>query len=136
MALQVGAKALKASRARLRQGGDRLDAVGDTPTACLLLFYAAECGMKERLLTRGGHRDSAALDYQHDLRRMAKDLKMPRDMADRLDKLQSCRLQQALGTIAMADLHQAWRYGAKLDIEDEKAVHAALCELISWCEQD
>ncbi|WP_165906286.1 hypothetical protein [Streptomyces sp. Z26] len=46
-------------------------------------------------------------------------------------------MQQAThSTIALADLHQAWRYGAKLDASDEKAAQEALRALISWCEQD
>jgi hypothetical protein len=40
------------------------------------------------------------------------------------------------GSVGLADLHQAWRYGAKLDAADEKQAQEALRALINWCEQD
>lgn len=137
MVLEVGAKALRASRDRLCRGGTRAEEDGDLATACLLFFYAAECGLKERLLVRGGHYGTSALRPTHDLRELAKALHMPRTIGKRLEQLQSCRLhQRARGTVAMADLHQAWRYGAHLHAADEKEAHAVLRELITWCEQD
>lgn len=38
--------------------------------------------------------------------------------------------------MALADLHEAWRYGAKLNAVDEKEAFAALRALITWCEHD
>ncbi len=111
--------------------------LGDVATVCLLLFYATECGLKERLLVRHGHRDSSLLEPTHDLRRLAKQLGLPRALGARLDRLQSCKLHPSTrGTLALADLHQAWRYGARLDAADEKEAQDALRALISWCEQD
>jgi hypothetical protein len=65
MVLQVGVKALQRRRDQLRDSAESVDsnsALGDVATVCLLLFYAAECGLKERLLVRQGQRDSAALE--------------------------------------------------------------------------
>ncbi|MET8179432.1 hypothetical protein [Streptomyces sp. NPDC005336] len=93
--------------------------------------------MKERLLIRQKLRDTAALEPTHDLRKLAKDLNLPRILGARLDRLQSCRLHSsARGSISLADLHQAWRYGAKLDVADEKEAQEALRALIKWCERD
>lgn len=137
MVLQVGMKALKGRRVQLRRSADAIDGSGDSPTVCLLLFYAAECGLKERLLKRRGQRDSSALEPTHDLRDLAKELRLPPSVSRRLERLQSCRLHQPTrGSVALADLHQAWRYGAKLHGEDEKAALEALRELLDWCEQD
>ncbi|MEU3599981.1 hypothetical protein ABZ714_14840 [Streptomyces sp. NPDC006798] len=140
MVLQVGAKALQRRRDQLRgsaESVDANDAFEDGGTVGLLLFYAAECGLKERLIVRQGHRDSGALEPTHDLRRLAKELRLPRAMAARLDRLQSCRMHPSTrGTVALGDLHQAWRYGAKIDPADEKDAQEALRALISWCEQD
>lgn len=140
MVLQVGAKALRKRRDQLRDCAESVDSnsdLSDVATVCLLLFYAAECGLKERLIVRRGHRDSAALEPTHDLRRLAKELRLPRAVGARLDQLQSCRLHPPTrGSVALADLHQAWRYGAKLDVAGEKDAQEALRALISWCEQD
>ncbi|MBZ6090612.1 hypothetical protein KVH07_12980 [Streptomyces olivaceus] len=137
MVLQVGAKALKRRRDELRGSADSVVAEGnggDPATVALLLFYAAECGLKERLLIRRGLRDTAALAPTHDLRELAKELNLPRAL---LSKLRSCRLHASVGaSVALAELHQAWRYGAKLDGTDEKEATEALRALIKWCEQD
>lgn len=50
MVLQVGVKALRRRRDQLRESADSIDSdesLGDVATVCLLLFYAAECGLKE-----------------------------------------------------------------------------------------
>ncbi|MGW3012283.1 hypothetical protein ACWC9R_26115 [Streptomyces sp. NPDC001219] len=140
MVLQVGAKALRKRRTELRDSAESVGAggaLGDLATVGLLLFYAAECGLKERLLTRQGHRDTAALMPTHDLRKLAKELRLPPALGARLEGLQSCRLRvPARGSVALADLHQAWRYGATLDAADEKEAQEALRALITWSERD
>ncbi|MEU8584944.1 hypothetical protein [Streptomyces abikoensis] len=137
MVLQVGVRALQQRRDQLRDSADAVSATKDVATACLLLFYAAECGLKERLLARRGLRDSSGLEPTHDLRRIAKDLGLPQHLGVRLHRLRNCRLHPPTrGSVALADLHQAWRYGAKLDATDEKEAHETLRTLITWCEQD
>lgn len=134
----VGKKALRARSAKLRESAESVEKSGDDPaTVYLLLFYAAECGLKERLLTRRGQWDSSCLDPTHDLRALAKDLGLPRVLAKNLRRSQTCRLQQPAGaTIALKELHQAWRYGAKLQPDDEGRADEMLRALIAWCEQD
>lgn len=139
MVLQVGAKALKKRRDELKVSAESVEAHSkdDAATAGLLLFYAAECGLKERILFRRGLRDTAGLEPTHDLRRLAKDLGLPPAMHSALNRLGSCRLHSPAGaSIALADLHQAWRYGAKLDGDSEREAKAALRALITWCERD
>ncbi len=140
MVLQVGAKALKRRRDELKVSAESVEAHGkgeDAATVGLLLFYAAECGLKERLLIRRGLRDTSALEPTHDLRKLAKELRLPRALDDVLSMLRSCRLHAPAGaSVALAELHQAWRYGAKLDGTDEIAAKEALRALIKWCERD
>ncbi|MEV4078873.1 hypothetical protein ACGFJC_16210 [Nonomuraea fuscirosea] len=135
MVVHVGPKALLKRRVQLRQSADELQDTGDTATVCLLLFYAAECGLKQRILVRGTHRDSSAVETTHDLRKLAKDLGLPRTLGDHLDRVQTCRLA-AQNSVAFSELHQAWRYGAKLEDKDEKEAQAVLRALITWCEKD
>ncbi|MFJ2199615.1 hypothetical protein ACWGK6_40090 [Streptomyces violaceusniger] len=140
MVLHVGVKDLRRRRDELRGSAESIEAqgeLGDLATVGLLLFYSAECGMKERLLIRQKLRGTESLDPTHDLRKLAKDLNLPRTLATRLDRLQSCRRHaSARGAVSLADLHQAWRYGAKLDEADEKEAQEALRALIKWCERD
>lgn len=140
MVLRVGVKALKARRGQLRDSANSIDSTdlpSDVATTGLLLFYAAECGLKERLLVRRGLRDSSSLEPTHDLRQLAKELRLPAVIDTRLARLQSCRLHPPThGSVALTDLHQAWRYGARLSSSDEHEAQEALRALISWCEQD
>lgn len=137
MVLHVGVHALRSRRGQLRGSADKVAACGDASTSYLLLFYATECAIKERVLSRRGQRDTSALETTHDLRKLAKELCLPRSVSDHLAGLDRCRMTaHGGGTVALADLHQAWRYGAKLNEEDEKKAHASLQALITWCEQD
>ncbi len=140
MVLHVGPKALRRRRVELQGSAESVEARGeliDLATVGLLLFYSAECGLKERLLIRRGLRGTETLEPTHDLRRLAKALNLPRALGARLDRIQSCRLHgPPHGSVALADLHQAWRYGAKLDVTDEKEAQEALRALIKWCERD
>lgn len=75
MVIQVGVKALRKRRGQLRDSAEAIESNAtpvDVATVCLLLFYAAECGLKERLLDRQGCRDTGALETTHDLRELAK----------------------------------------------------------------
>ncbi|GEB52675.1 hypothetical protein SCA03_52260 [Streptomyces cacaoi] len=136
MAVEVGLKALRASRDRLQEAARREETRGHRSVSCLLLFYAVECALKECALRRRGKRDTGQLDRTHDLRSLAKELMVPGHLSVRLRNLGSCRLRHGSGTVGIAQLHEAWRYGATLREEDEKEAHAALCALMTWCEQD
>jgi hypothetical protein len=111
----------------------------DPGTGCLLLFYAAECGLKERFLTRRKLRDTESLDFRndlhgHEIRELAKELGLP---AGLLDKLQGCRRKdKKRPPVALKDVHEAWRYGAKLNPSDEQKAAEAFTAVIQWCQKD
>lgn len=137
MVLHVGVHALRSRWGQLRGSADKVAERGDASTSYLLLFYATECAIKERVLSRRGQRDTSALETTHDLRKLAKELCLPRSVSDHLAGLDRCRVTaHGGGRVALADLHQAWRYGAKLNEDDEKKAQASLLALIAWCEQD
>ncbi|CAL9296206.1 hypothetical protein SUDANB25_02599 [Streptomyces sp. SudanB25_2051] len=104
-----------------------------------MLFYAAECGLKAEILVRERARDTSALPEDlrnHDLRSLAKALGLPPAVAQ---AVQRCRrvMLGSLGEagqrhewVGPAELHQAWRYGADLDPEDEKRAVEALRHLV------
>ncbi|WP_157103556.1 hypothetical protein [Nocardia harenae] len=134
MVLAVGGKALRQRRVELAGAADSAEL--DGATVNMLLFYAAECGLKARVLARSGHRDTSALAPTHDLRKLAKELRLPRSVG--VESVQSCRRRgsDAGSNIHLQDLHQAWRYGVKVHADDESAARAVLQELIGWCEKD
>jgi hypothetical protein len=102
----------------------------------LLAFYSVECGLKAAILGKNGMnaRSTAKLPEDlrsHDLRALAKHLRVPMAQGQ---ELSGCRRRHDPGaTVAPQELHEAWRYGAALDEEDEKAVDAALSRLSEWC---
>lgn len=138
MVVHVSGKALRRRRDDMSDSARVLtESACDEATACLLLFYAAECGLKERVLARGNHRDTSGLEPTHDLRRLAKDLRLPPNLSSHLTRLQQCRRNNGKPNDASAlpihELHQAWRYGAKLRENDQENAQKALSELIKWC---
>lgn len=103
-----------------------------------MLFYSAECGLKAEVLTRIGARDTSQLPRHlrtHDLRDLAKELRLS---AQAQQALLTCRRKGAgqgpvrpNNPVAAQSLHEAWRYGAELDPEDEKRALRALRALIA-----
>jgi len=108
-----------------------------SPSSRLLLFYAVECGLKADPLRRRKLRHSGELPaelHHHDLRALAKELRLPDS------GLRGCRAHGRGGprqddgaTVAIDDLHQAWRYGARLEAGCEQEVVAALRRLCERC---
>jgi hypothetical protein len=102
----------------------------------LLTAYSVECGLKAAVLGKNGFnaRSTAELPEElrtHDLRALAKQLLVPMPKGR---ELAGCRRRHDPGaTVAPQELHEAWRYGAALNEEDEKAVDAALGQLSAWC---
>jgi hypothetical protein len=130
MAVNVSVKALIASYV------DKRGAAAETgeSASALLLFYAVECGLKAAVLRRAGQRSSADLPqhlYSHDLRSLIKELRLPQQFV-----LTSCRLRASSNRLEPTEWHQAWRYGATLDAEDEKRAVAALKSLSDWCRKE
>ncbi|GAA5071130.1 hypothetical protein GCM10023259_069440 [Thermocatellispora tengchongensis] len=104
--------------------------------AALLLFYGVECGLKAAILSRNGYKDTSHLPEQlrnHDLHRLAKELKLPPEVCNRM---RSCPSQNGRGHVAFAELHQAWRYGHTLRKAEEEQAVASLHELIAWCRRE
>ena len=137
MGVHVGKSALRRRRNELCRGADQVNKEVDTATVCLLLFYAAECGLKACKLERGGHRSTSALRKTHDLRELAKDLGLPKELWGRLNHLGKFRrTDQNNAAVELSELHNVWRYGARLTDADNKDADSALRALIAWCEQD
>ena len=108
-------------------------------TSHLLRFYSVECGMKAAALLRAGLQTTEQLPadlLNHDLRRLASHLRLS---PTEYRMLAPCRRRPstpAQPTVEVPQLHQAWRYGAKLDAEDEKTAVAGLTSLGDWCRKE
>ncbi|MGW2543558.1 hypothetical protein ACWC5I_22420 [Kitasatospora sp. NPDC001574] len=130
--VDVGVGELRRSRDRLARQSEAAEKAGEHASAGLLLFYAAECGLKAEVLRWVLRRaDTSALPGSlrtHHLRRLAKELKL-QDPGPGPDPLR-CRRHRGGGWIESHELHEAWRYGAELDAEDQKAAVEALKALV------
>ncbi|MDA8370762.1 MAG: hypothetical protein M0026_12985 [Nocardiopsaceae bacterium] len=133
MAIDVSVPSLKAAYVTHR---DTAEDLGSGVSACLLRFYAVECALKAALLRRENKRSTADLekrDRSHDIRALAIRLKLPRH---EIDSLVNCRLKPDGRPVASAELHEAWRYGAALQDEDQKRMEAALLALLTWARKE
>lgn len=132
---------LRRSRDRLERRGEQAAGDGDSPTAGLLLFYSAECGLKAEVLALRRARDTSQLPEElrtHNLRALAKALNLPsivREALDRCGRTQHASVPrspvQRGAWVGPADLHEAWRYGADLEPKDEQRALQALRTLIA-----
>ncbi|MGW3648442.1 hypothetical protein [Streptomyces sp. NPDC000878] len=133
--VDVGVRQLRRSRDRLEQRGEELSDGDDHATAGLLLFYSAECGLKAEVMQRMRLRDTSQLPADlrtHDLRVLAKELKWSPQTQSALQGCARPRYNgQAVQKVEPPALHEAWRYGADLEPDDEKQALAALRTLIS-----
>lgn len=90
----------------------------DDNAEALLLFYSAECGLKALYMSRNSMRNAndanampAARSYGHKLDQLISVLKIPPSALP----LRPTGLTLRNGArIAVADLHQAWRYGERI----------------------
>ncbi|MFI2732972.1 hypothetical protein [Streptomyces sp. NPDC018711] len=135
MGVEVGVGDLVRSYTELRdsavsQGGS---------AARLLQFYSVECGLKAAVLGKNGTNARSTADLPpelrtHDLRALAKALKLS---AETIGQLGGCRRRHnQQSRVEQHQLHEAWRYGAALNEDDEKAADAALSSLSSWCRRE
>lgn len=131
MPVDVGVTALTTSHRLHRDSAAKLNG----PSAALLLFYAAECGLKAIYMRRQGLDNTAKLDARarsHDLRHLAKELRLSQATVKKL--LHYCRAHRDRSvTIDIADWHQAWRYGKLIEPSDETEALACLDALVTWC---
>jgi hypothetical protein len=130
--VDVGYSELRRSRERLVKQGEAAEQAEEYAVSGLLLFYAAECGLKAELLRWVLQReDTSALPPElrtHHLRRLAKALNL-QDPSHGADPLR-CHRHKDGTWIESHDLHEAWRYGAELRADDQKAALEALKSLV------
>ncbi|GAB2896449.1 hypothetical protein [Streptomyces mayteni] len=130
--VDVGVSELRRSRDRLAKRGEAAEQAGEVAVAGLLLFYAAECALKAEVLHWVLRReDTSALPSDlrtHNLRRLAKKLNLP-PLPAGPDPLR-CRRHKGGAWIESNDLHEAWRYGAELRADDQRAALEALKSLV------
>jgi hypothetical protein len=92
--------------------------VAMAPPAHLLLFYAAECGLKSAYLRRLNLRTTEQLsDVNHDLSSLIKSLSLRKSALGSAPVLRLSRRQNEVCHDSSA--HQAWRYGVRIDTTDE-----------------
>jgi hypothetical protein len=112
--IHAGFSELRASHVRLTAAAR--DSEG--PPAHLLLFYAAECGLKYARLRRDNLMTTEALeDLDHDLNSLIKKLKLSASTIGPTPILRFYRSQTE--TCPASDAHQAWRYGVRIESVDE-----------------
>lgn len=105
----------------------------------LLLFYAAECGLKAAWLTRNRLRSTSQLEPDllarggHDLMLWVERLKLPAMITKRSVRFR-LRRDNAAHEIALA--HQAWRYGVELVATDQADVVAWLDDVCRWAREE
>ncbi|MFF2787762.1 hypothetical protein ACFVT6_13480 [Streptomyces sp. NPDC058049] len=130
--VDVGVSELRRSRERLAKQGEAAEHAGENVVGGLLLFYAAECGLKAEVLRWVLHcEDTSSLPSDlrtHNLRRLAKALNL-QDPAPGPDPLR-CHRHKNGAWIESHELHEAWRYGAELRADDQKAAVEALKSLV------
>ena len=112
--IHAGISELKASHLRLSAAAR----VNQGPPAHLLLFYAAECGLKYAQLRRGNLLTTAQLtELDHDLVSLIKNLNLPASALGEVPPLRFTRNQSE--RCPPSGAHQAWRYGVRINTEDE-----------------
>lgn len=130
--VDVGVSELRRSRDRLARQGESAEQAGESAVGGLLLFYAAECGLKAEVLRWVLQReDTSALPGDlrtHNLRRLAKELRL-QDPGPGPEPLR-CHRHKDGTWIESHELHEAWRYGAELRDADQKAAMEALKTLV------
>lgn len=135
MGVEVGVGDLVRSYAELRDSATKQGGAA----ARLLQFYSVECGLKAAILGKNGSnaRNTANLPPElrtHDLRALAKALRLS---PGTVGQLGGCRRRHNQHSkVEQHQLHEAWRYGATLNEDDEKAADGALSSLSAWCRRE
>jgi hypothetical protein len=106
----------------------------------LLLFYAAECGMKSVWLRRNILKttndisDKTLLSQDgHNLDRWKKELKIS---ASVVGETPHFRLASGASSLDVEKAHQAWRYGIRMNPQDEKDLVEWLKNLCDWIKEN
>lgn len=108
---------------------------GTSNTHNMILFYTAECGLKAlhtgpvyNKLPRSICRDSDV--GGHDLQKLFEKLKPPRNS---LPRCPICRANNN-NNIPHRNIHEAWRYGVRLDTNSQNSIVSWLKNLINFIE--
>jgi len=131
-------KALRRRAFELQASASR-EATIDADASALLLFYAAECGLKasymmsKQLVSTNDQRGGAqsARSFVHDLVRLINALNIPRAA---ISAPPTRIVRRTTTSISVDMLHQAWRYGEKVD--DTQAICAWLTSILKWCKSN
>lgn len=106
----------------------------------LLMFYAAECGLKSIWLRRNNLTGTDRIQDQtlltkdgHNFAIWIKKLRIPPTIGD---KIPDFRLARGGSSWDVGKAHQAWRYGVRMNSQDEKAVVEWLENLCSWIKEN
>jgi hypothetical protein len=108
-------------------------------SAYLLLFYAAECGLKAAWLKRNRLRTTAQVDLDlitksgHDLRRWVRELHLPAALGEATVHF---HLRSSGSAYDVSLAHQAWRYGIDIDVDDEAGLVVWLQALCDWAKKE
>lgn len=105
----------------------------------LLLFYAAECGMKSVWLKRNNLRttndiaDSTLLSPDgHNLNRWKKELRISASIGN----APAFSLAVGGADLEVAKAHQAWRYGIRMNADKEKELVEWLEKIYNWVKEE
>lgn len=132
------ALALRRRADELRDAAER-QFEDDPDTAALLLFYAAECGLKSiymiqnNLKNTGETRGSArsARSFVHEIVVLADALRVPRSAYGPHPTLVVTRSGL---TIEVSSLHQAWRYGER--VNNTPLIYQWLLRIVEWVKRN
>ncbi len=86
----------------------------------LILCYAVECGLKQRLMRNNNLRDTAEMDeselgLHHDLRRYLREARLPAVAVLTAGKAQHSPTCRPTQQVQPHQYHEAFRYGVQLD---------------------
>jgi len=105
----------------------------------LLLFYAAECGIKSIWLREKNLKATDDIDakdkiskHGHNLAEWQKELKMP---ANQVKQTPHFDLAKGGSSLDISKAHEAWRYNISIKPQDQKALVEWLESLCDWIKE-
>jgi len=108
----------------------------------LLKFYAIECGLKyaylrkNRLESTSDISDTQLIDEGHNLSLWAKRLRIPASICDSNKDFQfNLAESRKEERWPISAAHQAWRYGIKINPQDETKILEQLNRIKSWIDE-
>ncbi|MFK7089057.1 hypothetical protein AAFM71_09600 [Chromobacterium violaceum] len=125
---------LRRRAAELRASAER-ELPHNEDSAALLIFYAAECALKATYMLQNNLRSpeevrgsaQSARSFGHNLVALVSALRIPRQVTGDIPQVMLSRT----GTTGhVQHLHEAWRYGEK--VENSQAIFQWLNSLIDW----